>query len=563
MEAASVSSNAISWLAGCSGSVALWLEMRISCLWAASIMRSSSSFKLRCGSIKTTAGERPYTARAFSKGSSTSAVLRPTRMDSSCVLHKWLIDRLSGPLIDGTHLTGAPFSIHVSVSAFSPFQHNIGALLPMDSKKPSVQLFAFRGANTHNDFRSCLFESCNALSGHLIVRIDIGDHHFWDLVFDDQVAARRGFPLMCTGFQIDVQTGLLQSFSIANTVYGMHFSVRLPCLAVPSLANDLSLAHDDTSYQRIGVSAPQAEFCQFNGPLHILLHGVKGSRDKCDFWAVNCSEFKAQCRARLEGVMQKQEITEVSRMLLEAFAEVDRKDILLHPDRPLQGKQEKKLMSALELIASGNPVQYVLGKVSFFGMDIHVGPEVLIPRPETEELLQLALERIGRAQTVLDVGTGSGILALGWKKKRPDSEVTGVDLSEKALGYARRNAEANGCNVEFFSMDFLDASNWYGLPVCDLILSNPPYVPQKESEEMAPHVLQHEPHLALFVPDDDPLLFYRSLLEFARSGVQKGGNIALEMHPPCAEDVCKMFSDEGFFLRYCLGSFREGEIPFC
>ncbi|NBR83331.1 MAG: peptide chain release factor N(5)-glutamine methyltransferase [Flavobacteriia bacterium] len=261
---------------------------------------------------------------------------------------------------------------------------------------------------------------------------------------------------------------------------------------------------------------------------------------------MNGSEFKAQCRARLEGVMQKREITEVSRMLLEAFAEVDRKDILLHPDRPLQSEQEKKLLSALELIASGTPVQYVLGKVSFFGMDIHVGPEVLIPRPETEELLQLALERIGRAQNVLDVGTGSGILALGWKKKRPDSEVTAVDLSEKALGYARRNAEANGCNVEFFSMDFLDASNWSRLPVCDLILSNPPYVPQRESEEMAPHVLQHEPHLALFVPDDDPLLFYRSLLGFARSGVQKGGNIALEMHPPCAEDVCKMFSDEGF-----------------
>jgi release factor glutamine methyltransferase len=245
-------------------------------------------------------------------------------------------------------------------------------------------------------------------------------------------------------------------------------------------------------------------------------------------------------------MMQPKEVTEVSRMLLEAFAEVDRKDILLYPDRPLQNEQKKKLLSALERIASGMPAQYVLGKVQFFGMDIHVGPEVLIPRPETEELLQLALQRIHRAQAVLDVGTGSGILALGWKKERPDSEVTAVDLSEEALSCARRNAKENGCRVAFSSMDFLNASNWSRLPVFDLILSNPPYVPKKESEKMAPHVLLHEPHLALFVPDDDPLLFYRSLLDFAQSGVQKGGNIALEMHPPCAEDVCKMFSDEGF-----------------
>ena len=119
--------------------------------------------------------------------------------------------------------------------------------------------------------------------------------------------------------------------------------------------------------------------------------------------------------------------------------------------------------------------------------------------------------------------SGRSRLYIGNINPTTSEEKLKVDLSEKALGYARRNAEANGCNVEFFSMDFLDASNWYGLPVCDLILSNPPYVPQKESEEMAPHVLQHEPHLALFVPDDDPLLFYRSLLEFARSGVQKGG----------------------------------------
>lgn len=180
-----------------------------------------------------------------------------------------------------------------------------------------------------------------------------------------------------------------------------------------------------------------------------------------------------------------------------------------------------------ELLAH-RPVQYVLGESWFAGMKFFVDERVLIPRPETEELVEWAAAEVsGR---VLDVGTGSGCIAVSLAKKRVDLRVLACDVSAGALAVAERNAVSLGAAVEFFSVDFLDRGQWGRLPAVRWVVSNPPYIPAGESGTMATHVIEYEPSTALFVPDGDPLVFYRAVAEFVRDRAEPGGGLFVEIH---------------------------------
>jgi release factor glutamine methyltransferase len=196
----------------------------------------------------------------------------------------------------------------------------------------------------------------------------------------------------------------------------------------------------------------------------------------------------------------------------------------------------------------------VLNESWFRGMKLYVDEHVLIPRPETEELVDWALEEVERKQMtddrsrlrVLDVGTGSGCIPIAIKKERPGWEVYACDISEGALVVAKRNAAEHKASIELSKLDFLDKDERSALPTFDLILSNPPYIAEEEKSTIDKHVIEYEPHLALFVPEDDSLIFYRALADFGKSHLIKGGYMLMEIHFEKAEVARKLFTQHGY-----------------
>ena len=225
---------------------------------------------------------------------------------------------------------------------------------------------------------------------------------------------------------------------------------------------------------------------------------------------------------------------------------LSRTDILLGKDTTLSANDKAELQIIVDRVAKGEPVQYVLGIEEFCGRTFLVGPGVLIPRPETGQLVHLAEQNVPSGSRVLDVGTGSGCIAVslalaGYK-------VTALDISEEALSYARRNAERLGAEVEFLRQDILSLvfkGQGASFPY-DAIVSNPPYVCRNETAEMEENVRAYEPHLALFVPDDDPLLFYRAIADYGLVHLSAGGWLLFETNRAYARQVAEMLRQKGY-----------------
>ncbi len=207
-----------------------------------------------------------------------------------------------------------------------------------------------------------------------------------------------------------------------------------------------------------------------------------------------------------------------------------------------------KMTGWLEQLKKGVPVQYVLGHAWFYHLTFKVSPAVLIPRPETEELVKHALEFLKEVKkpVVLDIGTGSGCIAVAVKKNNPAVMVSAVDISNEALNIAKENAAANEVTINFTELDFLDHSSWDQLGICDCIISNPPYIPLQEAVLLDKNVTEHEPHSALFVPNDQPLLFYEAIAAFATEHLGENGKIFVETHEDLAEKVAAVFLTKGF-----------------
>lgn len=209
---------------------------------------------------------------------------------------------------------------------------------------------------------------------------------------------------------------------------------------------------------------------------------------------------------------------------------------------------DKTLLDAMvERLRCGEPVQYVVGKAWFCGRCFGVEPGVLIPRPETEELVGLLRNSIGTPTEdirILDIGTGSGCIAITLALELNHADVTAMDVSDDALRVASANAEALGAKVNFVNANILTAVPELG--IYDCIVSNPPYICHKEKDEMEQHVLEHEPHLALFVPDDDPLLFYRAIAKYASKALKPGGSLFFEINALYAPHTAELLSMMGY-----------------
>lgn len=229
-------------------------------------------------------------------------------------------------------------------------------------------------------------------------------------------------------------------------------------------------------------------------------------------------------------------------LIMERQFGLSRTDLLLGKDTTLSADEQEELQIIVARVAAGEPVQYVLGQEEFCGRTFLVGPGVLIPRPETQELVRLVERHLAPGSTVLDVGTGSGCIAVtlalaGYK-------ATATDVSADALSFARRNAARLGAEVQFVEHDILSSSP---LPsVFSAIVSNPPYVCESESSTMEDNVRLHEPGLALFVPDADPLRFYKAIAAFALHHLADGGLLFFETNRAFAAATAEMLRQKGY-----------------
>ena len=270
----------------------------------------------------------------------------------------------------------------------------------------------------------------------------------------------------------------------------------------------------------------------------------------------------------MEGGIEAGEAKAVSLLMMEKVCGMTTTEVLM--GSPKMETHREELLAMSRRVAAGEPVQYVLGEADFCGMRLKVGPGVLIPRKETEELVAWAAESckeligtIGAAPRVLDIGTGSGCIAIALAKQWPETEVEAWDVSEEALAIARENAERMEVKVKFSKVDVLAKEDKEtlvnGQPSTlnhfHLIVSNPPYICQEEAAEMERNVLEHEPDLALFVPDDDPLRFYRRIAELSMGERERGehqglladgGQLFFEVNRRFGHEVVKMLERMGF-----------------
>ena len=206
----------------------------------------------------------------------------------------------------------------------------------------------------------------------------------------------------------------------------------------------------------------------------------------------------------------------------------------------------KHYISIIEQLNLGKPIQHILGFTSFFEMDLKVNKHTLIPRPETEELVFNLLEEINPKDEInlIDIGTGSGCISLALKKKRELINAIGIDVSDEALKVAKYNAEKLNLDVQFLKDDITKPNKTY--PKSDYIVSNPPYIPQSEFNSMSPTVRNHEPHIALFVDDNDPLFFYKSILEFCHLNLKTHGKLFFEIHEDFGDEMVNLISDNHY-----------------
>jgi len=262
-------------------------------------------------------------------------------------------------------------------------------------------------------------------------------------------------------------------------------------------------------------------------------------------------EAYQQLSFRLREIYDEREASSIADLVIEYLSGQKKIERVLNRRKLLTIKEEQLLLAYTEALLQHKPVQYVLGEAWFAGMKFYVDENVLIPRPETEELVawivsDLQFTTHNSQFTILDIGTGSGCIAISLKRKLPLAEVHAFDISETALEIARQNALSNETEIKFFKADALDDKDIKGLPGFDIIVSNPPYIKRSEAEEMRTNVFLYEPHAALFVPDEDPLLFYSHIACFSRAHLQQNGVLYVEVNEMFANEVAGLLQSKNF-----------------
>lgn len=266
-------------------------------------------------------------------------------------------------------------------------------------------------------------------------------------------------------------------------------------------------------------------------------------------------EIQQTYHQQLDSIYGENEVNSFFYMLIDHYFNISRLQLATNFDLKITYDDSLLLQNALEELKNEKPIQYIIGQTEFFGMPFLVNTNVLIPRPETEELVgwiveEVSLRDFDKPLHLLDIGTGSGCIAISLAKNLPNAKVFAMDISKEALNVAQKNAEMNDVEVEFVHADILDRSSYkeFISPTqkFDIIVSNPPYVRQLEKSEMKNNVLQNEPHLALFVEDNDALLFYKKICEFSVDKLTTNGRLYFEINAYLGNEM-KILLEHYFF----------------
>ena len=259
-------------------------------------------------------------------------------------------------------------------------------------------------------------------------------------------------------------------------------------------------------------------------------------------------------QASLKDEYPETEIQSFFNLLAECFLKMKRLDVSLNLYLAISGKKTEKFENAIKRLKNHEPIQYIIGATEFYGLPFKVTESTLIPRPETEELVQWVIDTTKtKTETfsILDIGTGTGCIAISLVKNIPAATLYAMDVSKKALTVAKINAKLNKVDVEFFEVDLLDwkSESWNGEfedLKFDIIVSNPPYVRTLEKGQMSKNVLEHEPALALYVEDDDPLIFYKTIMEFSTVHLKNEGQLFFEINQYLGDEMLQLLKDSDF-----------------
>jgi release factor glutamine methyltransferase len=261
-------------------------------------------------------------------------------------------------------------------------------------------------------------------------------------------------------------------------------------------------------------------------------------------------DVSATFRKELKALYDTNEVDSLCMIVLTEITGTSSAKIKAFPELTISRQQVETINNILTRLKTGEPVQYILGHTEFYGLPFKVNPYVLIPRPETEELVDWAILSVISSKfavgNILDIGTGSGCIAISLKKNLADAEVSAIDISTEALKTAKENAILNNADINFIQGDILNLKSEIENSKFEIIISNPPYVTLDDKKQMHTNVTDFEPHTALFVPENDPLIFYKAIADFAANRLQKGGLLFFEINESYGEQIVELLTHKLF-----------------
>ena len=261
-------------------------------------------------------------------------------------------------------------------------------------------------------------------------------------------------------------------------------------------------------------------------------------------------QVSADFSEQLSLIYEANEVNSLFMMVLENVVNISSAKIKAFPETEISTPDSERITNILTRLATGEPIQYILGYTEFYGFRFKVNPSVLIPRPETEELVDWAISSVGSSELAvgrfLDIGTGSGCIPISLKKNLLGVEVSALDISPEALQTAKENAGLNKVEVHFIQDDILNPKSEILNSKFEIIISNPPYVTLEDKKLMHTNVTDFEPHTALFVPEDDPLIFYKAIADFASTHLKKGGLLFFEINESYGKQIVELLINKRF-----------------
>ena len=261
------------------------------------------------------------------------------------------------------------------------------------------------------------------------------------------------------------------------------------------------------------------------------------------------TETLAYIKESLKDLYPPSEISSLVRLIMERVSNIQPHHFLFCKDKILPEAEKNRIHEIVARLKEMEPIQYILGTADFYSLQFEVNPSVLIPRPETEELVeQVIIDNEGKKIKILDIGTGSGCIAVTLRKHLKQASIIATDISAEALDTARRNAKRNNATITFIQTDILNPEKAeMDIPfILDVIVSNPPYIKEEEKIDMERNVLDYEPHIALFVPDNDPLLYYWHIAHFGKKKLRRNGRLYFEINAAYGSMVVEMLEEEGY-----------------